>query len=313
MPILGLNSSENMTSSQNVSFAKKEKVSKKPEQKSISVDKIVTVIDEESKKKSNRVAFAVGGSVLGVTALATVLNPRTFNKLVPKIRLWTQSIKFKHQEHGHAVHFRKFSEKVVKTAEKAATFLEVGNNLNSAKDLYIKRLCVQKHSFDWIKGDKFRSIMQKIDNVFINGYAGKKYEINDMLVGASDELSNKICLSVLKSIYLALWTLLFVIPGIVKGYSYYLAEFIARKNPKMSASDCITKSRELMDGHKWELFVFQLSFIGWHLLAILTCGILYIWLTPYIMQATIVYIDKNIYKLVDEQPKQEELVEATLV
>lgn len=157
------------------------------------------------------------------------------------------------------------------------------------------------------------SILIAVYNVFINGYAGKKYEINDMLVGASDELSNKICLSVLKSIYLALWTLLFVIPGIVKGYSYYLAEFIARKNPKMSASDCITKSRELMDGHKWELFVFQLSFIGWHLLAILTCGILYIWLTPYIMQATIVYIDKNIYKLVDEQPKQEELVEATIV
>ena len=157
------------------------------------------------------------------------------------------------------------------------------------------------------------SILIAVYNVFINGYAGKKYEINDMLTGVTDELSNKICMSVLKSIYLALWTMLFIIPGVIKSYSYFLTEFIARKNPKMSASDCITKSRELMDGHKWELFVFQLSFIGWHLLAMLTCGILYIWLTPYIMQATIVYIDKNIYKLVDEQPKQEELVEATLV
>ena len=56
---------------------------------------------------------------------------------------------------------------MVKTAEKAATFLEVGNNLNSAKDLYIKRLCFKKHSYDWIKKDKLRSIMQKIDNLFI--------------------------------------------------------------------------------------------------------------------------------------------------
>ena len=157
------------------------------------------------------------------------------------------------------------------------------------------------------------TILIAVYNVFINGYAGKKYEVNDMFTGITDELSNKICMSVLKSVYLALWTMLFIIPGVIKSYSYYLTEFIARKNPKMSASDCITKSRELMDGHKWDLFVFQLSFIGWHLLAMLTCGILYIWLAPYIMQATIIYIDKNIYKLVDDEPKQEEVVEATLV
>ena len=156
------------------------------------------------------------------------------------------------------------------------------------------------------------SLLIAVYNVFINGYAGKKYEINDMLIGVGDNLSNKICLSVLKTIYLALWSLLFVIPGIVKTYSYYVAEFIAMKNPELSASECITKSREIMDGHKWELFVFQLSFIGWHLLAMLTCGILYIWVYPYIIQATIVYIDKNIYKLVDDKPV-EEVIEATLV
>lgn len=156
-------------------------------------------------------------------------------------------------------------------------------------------------------------ILMAVYNVFINGYAGKKYEVSDMLTGVSDELTNRICLSVLKSLYIFLWTMLFIIPGIIKSYSYFLVEFISRKHPKMSANDCITKSRELMDGHKWELFVFQLSFIGWHLLAILTCGILYIWLAPYIMQATIVYIDKNIYKLLDEQPKQEDVVDATFV
>ena len=152
-------------------------------------------------------------------------------------------------------------------------------------------------------------------NVFINGYAGKKYEVNDMLNGATDELTNRICLSVLKNLYIMLWSILFIIPGIIKSFSYFLTEFISRKNPKMTATECIDESRKIMDGHKWELFKFQLSFIGWHLLAILTCGILYIWLTPYIMQATIIYVDKNIYKLIDE-PKVEdnnEYVEAKFV
>jgi uncharacterized membrane protein len=158
-------------------------------------------------------------------------------------------------------------------------------------------------------------IIIAVYNVFINGYAGKKYEVSDMLNGITDEITNRICLSVLKQLYTFLWTLLFIIPGIVKSYSYFLAEFISRKDPKLSATDCITKSREIMDGHKWELFVFQLSFIGWHLLAILTFGILYIWLAPYIMQSTIVYIDKNIYKLIDDAKVEDnnEFVEAKFV
>lgn len=152
-------------------------------------------------------------------------------------------------------------------------------------------------------------------NVFISGYEGKKYEISDMANGITDELTNRICLSVLKQLFISLWTLLFIIPGIVKTYSYFLAEFISRKDPKLSATDCITKSREIMKGHKWEMFVFELSFIGWHLLAILTFGILYIWLAPYIMQSTIVYVDKNIYKLLDEPKVEEnnEFVEAKFV
>lgn len=152
-------------------------------------------------------------------------------------------------------------------------------------------------------------------NVYINAYAGKKYEVSDMLIGVTDELTNRICLSVLKQLYISLWSLLFVIPGIVKTYSYFLAEFISRKEPKLSATECITKSREIMDGHKWDLFVFQLSFIGWHLLAICTFGILYIWLAPYIMQSTIIYVDKNIYKLLDEPQQEEnsEIVEAKFV
>lgn len=140
-------------------------------------------------------------------------------------------------------------------------------------------------------------LLISVYNVFINAYHGKDYEVKDMLEGVQDGLTNRICLSLLKQLYIALWTILFFIPGLIKTYSYYLAEFISRKNPNKTANECITESRQLMDGHKWELFVLQLSFIGWHLLAWITFGIAYIWIAPYIVQTTIIYIDKNIYQL----------------
>ena len=89
------------------------------------------------------------------------------------------------------------------------------------------------------------------------------------------------CLYLLRGIFIVLWSMLFVIPGIVKSYSYAMAHFIMAEDPSISCVDAITRSRQLMDGHKAELFVLRLSFIGWHFLCILTCGIGYLWLIPY--------------------------------
>lgn len=85
----------------------------------------------------------------------------------------------------------------------------------------------------------------------------------------------------LRSLYVTLWSLLFVIPGIVKGYAYAMTPFIMAENPEMSASDAITASRELMNGHKGELFILELTFIGWDILALLTCNIGHLALNPY--------------------------------
>lgn len=85
----------------------------------------------------------------------------------------------------------------------------------------------------------------------------------------------------LVNLFTMLWSLLFVIPGIIKSYSYSQAIYIISENPKMGALEAITMSRRMMDGHKLELFVLELSFIGWVLLSPLTCGILLIWLMPY--------------------------------
>ena len=85
----------------------------------------------------------------------------------------------------------------------------------------------------------------------------------------------------LVGLYSVLWTLLFVIPGIIKSFSYAMTPFILADHPEMTANEAITASRKLMDGHKWELFVLSLTFIGWQLLCALTLGIGLLWLVPY--------------------------------
>ncbi len=78
-----------------------------------------------------------------------------------------------------------------------------------------------------------------------------------------------------------LWSLLLIIPGIVKAYSYRLAIYIKAENKEMGALEAIRKSKEIMHGHKLEWFVLDLSFIGWALLVAVTFGIAAIWVTPY--------------------------------
>lgn len=85
-----------------------------------------------------------------------------------------------------------------------------------------------------------------------------------------------------KNIYTFLWSLLFVIPGIVKAYSYSMTEYILYENPNLSANEAITLSRKLTDGSKGDLFIFDLSFLGWNLLNVFTFGLLGIFYTqPY--------------------------------
>ena len=89
----------------------------------------------------------------------------------------------------------------------------------------------------------------------------------------------------LRTLYTCLWSLLLVIPGIVKGLSYAMTPFILEEHPEMTASEAIKASMKLMDGHKMDLFILGLSFIGWSLLACLTMGIGFLFLNPYINAA----------------------------
>ena len=106
------------------------------------------------------------------------------------------------------------------------------------------------------------------------------FNIHD-LFSQFDRFKDGFLQNLLRGLYIALWSLLFIIPGIVKSFSYAMTPFIMAENPGMSANDAITASRQLMDGHKGELFMLDLSFIGWDLLAALTLNIGHIFLNPY--------------------------------
>ena len=89
----------------------------------------------------------------------------------------------------------------------------------------------------------------------------------------------------LRILYTTLWTLLFIIPGIVKRLSYAMTPFLLEEHPEMTASEAIKASQKLMDGHKMDLFILGLSFFGWALLACLTMGIGFLFLDPYVHAA----------------------------
>ncbi len=90
---------------------------------------------------------------------------------------------------------------------------------------------------------------------------------------------------ILQSLYTFLWSLLLIIPGIIKSFSYALTPFILKDNPELKFNSAIEKSMDMMRGYKWKLFCLGLSFIGWALLCILTLGIGYLWLAPYMTQS----------------------------
>ena len=84
-----------------------------------------------------------------------------------------------------------------------------------------------------------------------------------------------------RDLYTFLWSLLFIIPGIIKAYAYRMVPYILADNPKMDTSEAIALSRKMMDGQKWNAFVLDLSFLGWYLLGALALGIGTLFVHPY--------------------------------
>ena len=87
----------------------------------------------------------------------------------------------------------------------------------------------------------------------------------------------------LRDLFTALWSLLLVVPGIVKHYEYLMVPYIIAENPAMDYKEAFQISKQMMDGEKMEAFIMDLSFIGWYLLSAVTCGLLAIfYVNPYV-------------------------------
>ena len=109
---------------------------------------------------------------------------------------------------------------------------------------------------------------------------GKETSFND-LFSKFDDFGTGFAQRFLRSLYTFLWSLLFIIPGIIKGYAYAMTPFILAEHPNLTASQAIRLSEDLMDGYKSQLFVLDLTFLGWSILAALTLNLGNIALNPY--------------------------------
>lgn len=97
----------------------------------------------------------------------------------------------------------------------------------------------------------------------------------------SGHYGNIVVTMFLRKLYTFLWSLLFLIPGVIKGYSYSMVPYILSENPALSPNQAITLSRRITRGHKWNMFVLDLSFLGWYFLGALLLGVGVLFVAPY--------------------------------
>jgi len=114
---------------------------------------------------------------------------------------------------------------------------------------------------------------------------GKEPDLNG-LFGYFSHWKNVVLTALLQGLYVFLWSLLLVIPGIVASYSYAMTGYILAECPELTPGEALERSKEMMSGNRFRLFCLQFSFIGWSLLCALTLGIGNLWLTPYRQAAT---------------------------
>ena len=124
--------------------------------------------------------------------------------------------------------------------------------------------------------------------LFLGAVRGGEATAKDLFEGYNKELFSRVLTTtLLYYVYVFLWSLLLLIPGCIKAYSYAMTPYILKDNPEMKNNAAIEESMRMMDGHKLELFLLDLSFIGWAILSILTCCIGFLWLVPYMNMARV--------------------------
>lgn len=130
-------------------------------------------------------------------------------------------------------------------------------------------------------------------NTFLKIWRGEEAGVGDVFTIGFEKYGRYLGGMFLVGLYTFLWSLLLVIPGIIKSYSYALTPYILREMPELSENEAIKLSSRMMDGHKGELFILQLSFIGWNMLGALTLGILnLVYVSPYLCTSVAGFYDE---------------------
>ena len=117
---------------------------------------------------------------------------------------------------------------------------------------------------------------------FLRLLNGDENLLDNTFSASFENYLHKVGTGALRWLFVFLWSLLLIIPGIIKSLAYAMVPYILEESPSLSAEQTIDLSSAMMKGHKWDLFVLYLSFIGWGILCLFTFGIGYLFLTPYV-------------------------------
>ena len=132
-----------------------------------------------------------------------------------------------------------------------------------------------------------------VSTIFLNVVRnGEDINFGNLFKGFTNHFIQTFLLSLIQSLFIALWSLLFVIPGIVKSYAYSMSFFIKADNPDYDWKQCLDESIRITKGHKMELFMLDLSFIGWYIVGALCFGIGTLWVTPYHSTSKALYYEQ---------------------
>lgn len=126
--------------------------------------------------------------------------------------------------------------------------------------------------------------------VFYDLLRERRLVINTLFSGFND-YKRILGTMLLMQVYIFLWTLLLIVPGIIKSCSYAMTPFILREHPELSYNAAIEKSMAMMEGNKMKFFLLYLSFIGWAILSVITFGIGYLFLYPYIYTSCVAFYE----------------------
>jgi len=194
-----------------------------------------------------------------------------------------------------------FSSPTIYTSYKLQTFME-GYSYTSVSDMV--SLASDPEFADLQRQSNGTSALSLLIEIFlllplqvgfVNAFRKLLVKLDTNIVGNTFDFSNywrKIGGMIWMGLLTFFWSLLFIIPGIVKAFSYAMTPFILDEYPELTPVEAIHRSRMMMKGHKFDLFWLYLSFIGWAILCIPTCGIGFLWLAPYMQTAEAAFYEE---------------------